>query len=333
MSILRGICRPCAVLCFAALTVLLRSAPAEETFHAGYTRFEFTSPLRPQQSQRVSVFLWHPTASEEQPYVYRWQKGSVALQARVAPGRHPLVLFSHGYLGAGDQALFLMEALARAGCIVAAPNHLDAQASGRGFRELPGFAKPESWTDQKFLDRRQDLAALLDHLLALDAQSGSWLHGRIDRRAIGGAGHSLGGYTMLGMAGAWDTWRDERIRAVLLLSPYAQPFLSGDSLPQVQVPVMLQGGTLDFGITPFLPGAYRKLSAPKYSLTLAKATHFEWTNILSADSTTTECVKSGNAKLITDYSLAFFDRHLRGKEMSAVLDAKQPGLANYEHVK
>src|SRR6185436_20906543 len=102
--------------------------------------------------------------------------------------------------------------------------------------------------------------------------------------------------------------------------------LASDHLSAVHVPVMLQGGTLDFAITPFLIPAYAKLSAPKYFLTLEKATHFEWTNFISMKTTTTECMKSGNAKFIADYAIAFFDCHLHGKQ-SPVLDAKAQGLA------
>jgi predicted dienelactone hydrolase len=317
----------------ACLWGLLASAHAGDALNAGYRKASFDHTGGDGAKRTTAVFLWHPTTSPAAPFVYTMQKGVAVENAPVAPGRHPLIVFSHGYLGAGDQTLFLMEALARAGYIVAAPNHQDALTARSGPRERPGFLNPEGWTDKKFADRKEDIQHLLDHLLALDAQAGSFLHGHVDRRAIGGAGHSLGGYTMLGLAGAWESWREERIRAVLLVSPFAQPFLTNGALEHVRVPVMLQGGTLDVSITPFLDPIYRRLSAPKYFVTLDKATHFEWTNLISMQTTTTEIVKSGNAKLITDYSVAFFDRYLRGREPQATLEDKAATLSNYQHVK
>lgn len=301
---------------------------------AGFRTFAFEHAVRSSGENRVTkVYFWYPTEAAAGPFQYRGQQGLAAENAPVAPGRHPLVVFSHGYRGAGDQTIFLMEALARAGYLVAAPEHGDAMSVRSDRGERPGFADPESWTEEKFAGRREDVRHLLDHLLRMDAETGSFLHGRVNRDAIGGAGHSLGGYTMLALAGGWESWRDERLKAVLVVSPYAQPFLRGEALSRVQVPVMLQGGTQDAAITPFLAPVYRKLGAPKYFATLENANHFEWTNRLSAGGTTTECVKSGNAKLITELTVAFFDRHLRGKEGATLLDAGAPGLANYEHVK
>jgi hypothetical protein len=122
---------------------------------------------------------------------------------------------------------------------------------------------------------------------------------------------------------------DGRVRAALLLSPYTLPYSHGKTLGAVHTPVMLQGGTLDWGITPFLPEAYNLLSGPKYYLVLKNETHFGWTNLISLGKTTAECVKQGNARLITDYSLAFFRKHLR-KEAAPLLQEQAEGLASYQ---
>lgn len=316
--------------CCCALVMM--PAQADDGYHAGYRKLSFEH--QGETGSRVTnVLLWYPTHATEAPLTYHEQEGSVAQNAAVAEGSHALILFSHGFRGAADQTIFLMEAFARAGYIVAAPYHGDAMAVRRGPRERPGFADAASWTEAKFMDRREDVQHLLDHLLRMNGDASSFLAGRINPSAVGGAGHSLGGYTMLGLAGAWDSWRDERIRAVLVMSPYAQPFLKAGELAQVSIPIMLQGGTRDVAITPFLTPIYRKLETEKYFLVLLDATHFEWTNLLSSKSTTTECVKNGNAKLIVDYSIAFFDRHLRGAAGGSVLDAKAPGLEYYDHVK
>jgi len=214
-------------------------------------------------------------------------------------------------LGAGDQSIFLTEALARAGYVVAAIDHADASRSS-GRREPPSFANPASWDDAKFRDRANDLRFLLDHLLDRARDSRDPLGARIDPDRVGAVGHSLGGYTLLGVGGARASWRDDRVRALALLSPYVAPFAGRKSLG-VRAPVMLQGGTLDVFITPSLPHIYRQLSAPKYFATLRGENHFGWTNLACLGRTTVDCARSGNPREIVALTSAFFDRHLRAK--------------------
>jgi hypothetical protein len=96
---------------------------------------------------------------------------------------------------------------------------------------------------------------------------------------------------------------------------------------------MFQGGTLDWGITPLVPGAYKKLTGPKYYLVLKNETHFGWTNLIALGKTTTDAVNSGNAELMLDYSVAFFDRHVRGEKDEKLLDEKNAKLSSYEFAK
>lgn len=281
-------------------------------------------------AHKRKLFLWYPTREKEERHNYRGQIGRAAADAGVAPGEHPLVVFSHGYLGAGDQAIFLMEALARHGYIVAALNHTDSLGSKRDKPLVaPKFADVRSWTDAKFRDRCQDMTALIDHLLEQDGKSGELFHARINERAIGAMGHSLGGYTVLGLAGGWESWHDKRIHAVLALSPYALPFVRNGTPKSIRVPVMIQGGTLDLGITPFLPAFHQTLTSPKYFLVLKNETHFGWTNLISLGKTTEEAVRDGNARWITDYSLAFFHQHLLDREQP-MLNRSNEALKSYE---
>ena len=94
---------------------------------------------------------------------------------------------------------------------------------------------------------------------------------------------------------------------------------------------MLQGGTLDWAITPFLPAVYEKLQAPKYFLVLNAASHLEWTNLISLGKSTTAALQSGSARWITGYSLAFFDSYLRGQDRSALLAKPNPQLHSFEY--
>jgi hypothetical protein len=77
---------------------------------------------------------------------------------------------------------------------------------------------------------------------------------------------------------------------------------------------MMQGGTLDLGITPFLNPLYDKLQSPRYHLVLKNETHFGWTNLIALGQTTTAAIEKGNCRWITAYTVAFFQQHLRGKD-------------------
>ncbi len=237
--------------------------------------------------------------------VAMWKPGGAA-----PPDGYPVILFSHGFTGCGTQSVSLTEALAQAGYFVLAPDHHDAACGpgheGKLFEKLSTmrseepFHTPEAWSEATYRDRGADLEAILDAILKERSFQGV----PIDSRRIGLAGHSLGGYTVLALAGAWPSWKDRRVKAVLALSPYCAPFILKGDLGHLEVPIMYQGGTLDLGITPSVRrpgGAYDLTSAPKYFLDLAGAGHFAWTNL-----------NESYQSIIDDYAVAFFGRYLKG---------------------
>jgi predicted dienelactone hydrolase len=105
--------------------------------------------------------------------------------APVAPGRHPLVLLSHGLGGHVGALAWLAAGLAERGAIVVAMNHPGSTAGdldlGRGL---------DHWT------RAQDLRAALDGVLADPA-----LAPHVDTQRIYAAGFSYGGWTALSVGG------------------------------------------------------------------------------------------------------------------------------------
>jgi predicted dienelactone hydrolase len=225
-------------------------------------------------ANRVAA-VWYPTAASPAQYAYGPKfSGSVVLNApahKVCGVPAPLIVFSHGDLGCGLQSIAFTEELARHGYVVAAPDHADAflchtarEESGRSIQ--PNFLQPETWTDATFVSRRDDVEAMIDELLLDDV-----FQQVVDAKNIGAAGHSLGGYTVVGSVGGWTGWVDPRIRAVLALSPYVMPFQVRNTLQNIHVPLMYQGGTLDVGITPFLTGAngaYSQSNPPAYFVDL-----------------------------------------------------------------
>jgi predicted dienelactone hydrolase len=134
---------------------------------------------------------------------------------------------------------------------------------------------------------------------------------------------------MLGMAGVRESWKDPRVKAALLLSPYILPYFHHGDLGRVKVPVMVQGGTLDLGVTPFLKRFYDGLTSQKYYLVLKGLDHYGWTDFNSIGRTTTEALRKGNPKLIAEYSLAFFDQHLRGIDRKKALAHREEEIHSW----
>ena len=142
---------------------------------------------------------------------------------------------------------------------------------------------------------------------------------RADLSRVALAGHSLGGYTVLGLAGAWPNWKLTGVKAVLALSPYSQPFLLRGTLAALSAPVMYQGGTRDLGITPTLQktsGAYDQSPEPKYFVEFDKAGHFAWADV----------GMTAHEKIVA-YSLAFMNHCVKGESVKQSLTQKIPGVA------
>jgi len=259
-----------------------------------------------------------PVEAEPQQLELAGLRVAAWIPAADVPGPWPVLVFSHGLHGCNVQSKFLMEALAQAGYAVFAPNHRDA-ACGNWRQLLTGaeepLGQPARWSEKTYADRRDDIERLLAALAAdarFNGPTFDWQH-------LGLLGHSLGGYTVLGIAGAWPGWKDGRVKAVLALSPYASPFLSAGSLGGIAVPAMYQTGTRDFGIAPFVVPrgrAFDQTPRPKYLVDFSRVSHLAWTDLNS----------SYQAEIVS-YSLAFLDRVLKGKPFPPALATAHAGVA------
>ncbi|MDH1632423.1 alpha/beta hydrolase family protein [Pseudomonas mosselii] len=159
---------------------------------AGETPIGFrTMTLADQQNNRpLELAVWYPATTTATPQLIGDTPvfvGDPAVRdAPPAKGAHPLVVLSHGYRGNWGNQSWLASALVRQGYIVAAVNH-----PGTTTRNRDPEAAAQLW------QRPVDLQRAIDAVMAQPAKFGAVAVGKI---AV--AGHSLGGWTALEIAGA-----------------------------------------------------------------------------------------------------------------------------------
>ncbi|RRO01121.1 alpha/beta hydrolase family protein [Pectobacterium aquaticum] len=111
----------------------------------------------------------------------------IAVSKNAVPesGEYPLIVVSHGYGGSWFNQFWLAQVLVKQGYIVAAPNH-----PGTTFKDMRVEKAQELWL------RPNDISRVITALLAAPEKTG-----RVDAQRIAAVGHSLGGWTVLELAG------------------------------------------------------------------------------------------------------------------------------------
>jgi predicted dienelactone hydrolase len=145
----------------------------------GFTTVQVPDP----PGEDLSVGVWYPTEEAGTPHRLDLFTQTVARDAAIAGGGHPLVVMSHGtggsYAGHYDTAL----ELARAGFVVAAMTH-----TGDNYRDQSRVTR--------LSDRPRAVHAVIGYMLA------GWDgHAAIDAGRVGVFGFSLGGFTALVTSG------------------------------------------------------------------------------------------------------------------------------------
>lgn len=235
---------------------------------AGFRQYQWRDSAR---KRPVWVDVWYPVAADtaEQPIVYGLGTGSAALDgaldSRDPP--FPLIVMSHGALGAARDYGWIAEYLARRGFVVAGVSHF-----GESWIYGPDTIEPAAVT--RLWMRPPDCSFAIDRILDHDDFTG-----RVDAARIGAIGHSSGGATAIALGGAtFDpaalaaychsdaaagdlgckygestgvavpapaqasaSYRDARVRAIVALDPAAGPGYSTASLAAVRVPVFVVG--------------------------------------------------------------------------------------------
>ena len=262
----RNLMRIGALLLWSALAST--QSPAEETgtFAFGPGVAELTV-ADTRTDRPLSGQIWYPTTTPQQANRAEtskvWQMALADPDGMPATGSFPLMVVSHGMYGNTFNQAWLGSELSRRGYIVAMVNH-------------PGTS---TWLrdpdhTRRLWDRPVDLSRLISFLL----EESPYKH-RIDQDRIYAAGHSLGGFTVMLLAGATfdqdlyestcagDTqpvacqvltgWsvaqtdadqvemaasrKDQRVKGIISLDLGGTPVLSRPSLAAIDRPVLVLG--------------------------------------------------------------------------------------------
>ena len=146
--------------------------------------------IREEGSRPLNIAVWYPTTETGSPEKVGdnivFYGTSALREAKPEAGEHPLLLLSHGYGGNWRNLNWLASAMAAQGYIVAAVDHPGTTTLNKS---------PE---DAKQLWRRpQDLQRVMAKLVSTPS-----LAGEVDTQRVAAVGHSLGGWTVLELAGA-----------------------------------------------------------------------------------------------------------------------------------
>ena len=252
-------------------------------YRAGYEALRITDPTR---MRPIQLDVWYPAAADETTHRYGLTMGRVAPGAPMAAGRFPVILLSHGALGAATNYAWIAERLARSAFVVVGVSHF-------GESRVFGEATINPATVADFGARTRDFSFALDFVL----QRSKWASG-VDGGRVGALGHSSGGATVAMLAGGQyrpegmaafclskegNTDRgcgyragaptqtvsapptaDSRVRAVVLLDPAVGPGFDRPGLAGVKAPALVVGS---FG-NDFMPFA---LNAQRYAQFLPNA--------------------------------------------------------------
>lgn len=249
---------------FCLLSVFLYCIQVQAS--PGFRQITLSDP----KFETLHVTVWYPASTEGRTVDIGSNPAFVGVtvnpDAPPLPGVHPLLVISHGYNGNWRNLSWIAAAMAAEGYIVAAPDHPGTTT----FDQNPTEAK-------KLWRRPHDISRVIDFVIDSPA-----LFGATDKGRIAALGHSLGGWTVMSLAGARfkpslfiddchnhpkrgdcrlteklginETLsqekisannRDARIRAVVSLDLGLAPGFTPQSLNAINIPVLILAAQAD----------------------------------------------------------------------------------------
>jgi dienelactone hydrolase len=176
-------------------------------------------------------------------------------------GPFPLVVFAHGFAVTPRTYARLLQSLARAGYVVAAPEFPLSSADAPGGPD-----------ESDLINQPSDVSFVISRLLAASASAGP-IGGLIDPAHVAVAGQSDGAMTALAVAYS-RRFRDRRVGAALIMSGAEMGGVGGFSFGRGAPPLLAIQGTADTSNEPrFTYAFFAAARRPKYLLRLLGAGH------------------------------------------------------------
>ena len=250
-------------------------------------------------------------------------KTNSCLDATVTTGKHPVVVFTHGYTGMFTDYTFLFEDLASRGYVVASVNHTyEATAvefpDGRLAKSLVGshFAHrlqlDEKQTWFAVAARVRDLKFVMDELQRMNSSRNGPFTDTLDLSQVALAGHSLGGMTaLLGME------MEPRFSAALSIDGV----IPGSLFGATGKPVLM----MFTGRDPWDEDTCRlwgQLQGPRVALNLKGTEHLTASDAVWLAKGAVQAGPEGIEKTVAairDYVAAFLDVNLKGSPSEQLL--------------
>jgi len=257
-------------------------------------------------------------------------KTNSCLGAAVAPGSHPVIIFSHGYTGMPTDDTFLFEDLASRGYVVVSVAHTYETTAvefpdGRLIKSMVGsFLTGDLQADDQSLERAlavrlADLEFVLNALTRLNSDSGGPFAGRLNTWRVGVMGHSLGGVSAL------LSLEQQRLAAAVMIDG---PVLSSARITKKPLLILAAGRDR---WTDDECRLWNNLRGPRLAVNLRGAEHLTPTDAVwlmrSVPGLAINTGGIGSEKtvaLVRDYIAAFLDTNLLGRPASPLLNGRSP---------
>ena len=248
------------------------------------------------------------------------------LEAPIADGAHPIVVFTHGYTGTFTDYTFLFEDLASRGYVVASVDHTyeatavqfpDGRFVHSGFGSHLGnkMIEDEDSLALALSVRLDDLKFVADDLERLNRSPSSPFRGKLDVHRMAIAGHSMGG-----LAASLATDREARFKAGIIIDVH------DGNVPDAVV------GTTRTPVFIFASGReqwtdnecklWNNLHGPRFAVNLEGSEHLTPTDAVWLAQGAVKTGTMGPEKAIAsvrDYVAAFLDVHLQEKNFDSLL--------------
>lgn len=302
--------------------------------------------------REIAVQFWYPTdrTGAEMQYDINGAPVSASQES------YPVVIFSHGAFGVRMSNASAFRELASHGYIVASIDHTyhsfytafpdgkKVPISMEFLNNAVGVQTNQMPLDETFTVthewlklRTDDVKFVLDSLESGKlGPNGEFLNGHMDLDRIGLFGHSLGGAASAQVARERDD-----VKAAIVIDGTMIGDITGMNSDQTDIltdesfnkPLMLMYGSLFFDpqakATSYQSNikAYDTATDAAYSLCIKDSGHLNFTDLPRISPFLSGMLGIGTAdsykciKIVNDYSLAFFDRHLKGQASPLLDDA------------